>query len=161
MNKKGPVWAPWRVEYITNSDTKECIFCLKPAEKEDRKNHIIYRGKKVFAVLNKYPYNNGHIMVAPYSHKANLESLSRGELEELMDVVRFYVRRIEELMEAHGFNIGMNIGKTAGAGFEEHLHMHVVPRWEGDTNFMPVIGNQEVISESLNSVYEKLKTEKI
>jgi ATP adenylyltransferase len=161
MSSKDPLWAPWRVEYITKSDKMECVFCVNPAEEKDKKNYIIYRGEKVFAMLNKYPYNNGHIMVSPYSHKAKLEELSREELCEMMDTVRFFTKKIEDKMSPQGFNVGMNIGKVAGAGFDGHLHMHVVPRWRGDTNFMPVIGRQEVISEALESVYNKLKTDKI
>ncbi|MDA3792276.1 MAG: HIT domain-containing protein [Elusimicrobia bacterium] len=161
MSKQNPLWAPWRVEYITKSNDMDCIFCFKPSENQDKKNHIIFRGEKVFAMLNKYPYNNGHIMVSSYTHKANLTDLTDEELKELMSVVVFYTKKIKSLMQPDGFNVGMNIGKTAGAGFDEHIHMHIVPRWEGDTNFMPVIGRQEVISESLDSVYDKLKTVKI
>ncbi|MGM0441007.1 MAG: HIT family protein [Elusimicrobiota bacterium] len=160
MKKDNILWAPWRYKYINDSEDMDCIFCHKPKKDNDEKELIIYRGDKVFALLNKYPYNNGHIMVAPYKHTGNLEELTKKEYGEMTEVVKMYVGKIKETMNPHGFNVGMNIGKVAGAGFDQHLHMHIVPRWEGDTNFMPVVGEERVISESLNSVYNKLKISK-
>ncbi|MBN2407044.1 MAG: HIT domain-containing protein [Elusimicrobia bacterium] len=157
MKKKKILWAPWRVSYITDPDGKGCIFCSKAKSRKDRENYILHRGKKAYALLNIYPYNNGHVMVAPYEHTGDLAELESGAFREMHEIVRELVKRLKKEMKPHGFNVGMNIGRTAGAGFYEHLHMHIVPRWNGDTNFMPVIGGQDVISEALESVYEKLK----
>lgn len=150
------MWAPWRVKYITNPAETNCIFCEKSAQSDDKKNYVLYRGKTVFALLNIYPYNNGHLMVAPYSHIGELEALSGDVLCEMMNVVNKFVKKIKETMRAQGFNVGMNIGKVAGAGIDDHIHIHIVPRWLGDTNFMPVIADEKVISEGLESVYKKL-----
>ncbi len=159
MTEKEILWAPWRIKYITNPDGEGCIFCKKAESSKDEENYVLYRGKKVYALLNIFPYNNGHAMVAPYEHIGDLTELSEDILYEMQDVIKCLVARMKEIMLPHGFNIGMNIGRTAGAGYDKHLHMHIVPRWDGDTNFMPVIGNQEVISESLDSAYKKLKIE--
>ncbi len=142
---------------MTDCEDMDCIFCEKPKKNDDKKELIIYRGQKAFALLNIYPYNNGHIMVAPYKHTGELAELTKEEYGEMNKIVKMYVARIKKTMNPHGFNVGMNIGKVAGAGFDEHLHTHIVPRWRGDTNFMPVVGKEKVISESLNSVYKKLK----
>lgn len=157
MKNKKILWAPWRIKYVTESDNMKCIFCEKQNSNEDEKNYILHRGKKVFAMLNIYPYNNGHIMIAPYRHTGEISELLDEELSEMMDMVKVFVDKIKKEMNAHGFNIGMNIGKIAGAGFDEHIHIHIVPRWAGDTNFMPVIGEQKVIPESLESVYRRLR----
>lgn len=157
MSSKKMLWAPWRVKYIMESDSVKCIFCEKPISGKDKKNFIIYRGSKAFAMLNIYPYNNGHVMVAPFDHIGQMSNLSSDILCEMMDIVKMLVEKIKIQMKAQGFNIGMNIGKISGAGFDEHLHIHIVPRWTGDTNFMPVICDEKVISESLDSVYKKLK----
>jgi len=152
------MWAPWRLEYIINSGSDGgCIFCEKPKEKNDEKNFIIYRGKESFALLNIYPYNNGHIMIAPYRHTGSLDDLSTETLCEMMELVKKITHRIKKEMKAQGFNVGINVGKAAGAGIEQHIHIHVVPRWPGDTNFMPVVCGTKIISESLKSVYDKLK----
>lgn len=158
MKKKKILWAPWRAKYIVNSDSGGCIFCEKSESSEDEKNLVLYRGKNAFSLLNIYPYNNGHVMIAPYEHVGELPLLKKEIFYEMQDIVRGFVGIMNEKMMPHGFNIGMNIGKPAGAGFDKHLHIHVVPRWNGDTNFMPVIGDQDVISESLESVYSKLRT---
>jgi ATP adenylyltransferase len=149
------LWAPWRMEYIVSAKEKECIFCLKPNEQKDRENLILYRTRKVFVVMNKYPYNNGHLMVVPYQHKSSLSGLDDETLLELMKTVQFAT---ECLVAFHpeGFNIGINIGKAAGAGIEEHIHVHIVPRWGGDTNFMTVTGETRVIPDHIAATYDQL-----
>ncbi len=153
------LWAPWRMKYIEGINSKndgECIFCEKPKEDNDKKNFIIYRGKKNFVILNIFPYNNGHLLVIPYKHTSEIKDLDSETMLELMKITNIVIETIKKTMRPDGFNIGMNLGRTAGAGVKEHLHMHIVPRWNGDTNFMPVIGGTKVISESLEDTYEKL-----
>ena len=151
------IWAPWRVEYIRSEKAKECIFCQKPAENKDTQNYILFRGKTSFVILNNYPYNPGHLMVAPFRHLASLDDLSDEELFEHFDLVRKSARAIKEAYKPEGFNIGMNLGRVAGAGVEGHVHTHIVPRWNGDTNFMPVLSDTKVIPEALASTYAQLK----
>lgn len=157
------IFAPWRAQYIlSNSDSAEekvdwCIFCVFPKLCEDEKRLIIERGKHCFVIMNAYPYNPGHLMVVPYRHTADVTSLTAEEMAEMTALVQKCVRVLTDLMKPHGFNIGMNIGKVAGAGIDQHLHMHIVPRWNGDTNFMPAIGETRVISESLASAYSRIK----
>ena len=149
------LWAPWRMEYILGKKKQGCFFCRKLKEKKNKKNLIIYQGEHVFVIMNKYPYANGHLMVVPKRHCLNLEQLDNNELKELFDLLKASVRVLKAGFHPHGFNIGMNIGKMGGAG-ENHLHLHIVPRWAGDTNFMPVIGKTKVISEYLGETYRKL-----
>lgn len=151
------IWAPWRVEYIRSEKAKECIFCQKPAENKDTQNYILFRGKTSFVILNNYPYNPGHLMVAPFRHLASLDDLTDEELFEHFDLVRQSARAIKEAYKPEGFNIGMNLGRVAGAGVEGHVHTHIVPRWNGDTNFMPVLSDTKVIPEALASTYAQLK----
>ncbi len=151
------LWAPWRIKYILGKKEKGCIFCKAVKSKQDKKNLIIERLKYCFVILNKYPYNNGHLMIVPYKHTGNIEDLDDNTLLEMMKTAQKYVKKMKKKMKTDGFNIGINIGRIAGAGIEEHIHMHIVPRWAGDNNFMPVIGNTKVISESFESVYNKLK----
>ena len=152
------IWAPWRMEYILNaSKQRGCLFCNKRRKKKDNKEFILVRGKKSFVLLNIYPYTNGHLMVAPYKHTAKLEDLDKEEMNEMMSLTQKAIKAIKKCMKPDGFNVGFNIGKIAGAGVKGHLHLHIVPRWEADTNFMPVIANTKVIPESLNSIYSKLK----
>lgn len=152
------LWAPWRMEYITNADkTEGCIFCKFPAETDDAKNLLLYRGEHSLLMLNAYPYSNGHLMVAPYRHTADLNDLEDPELLELTHLVRKAVNLLKETFHPDGFNVGVNMGRVAGAGIADHVHIHVVPRWNGDTNFMPVLGDVRVIPESLQSVYQRLK----
>lgn len=153
------LWAPWRISYIESTDgtSDSCIFCVKPRERRDEENLIVYRGRLCFVMLNRYPYNNGHLMVAPYSHKASLEELTEDELYELISTVKMCISWLKYAYKPHGFNIGANIGKAAGAGFDQHIHIHVVPRWEGDTNFMPVLSDVKVISEALQQTYRRIK----
>ena len=151
------LWAPWRIEYIKSDDNPSgCIFCDKPAEQEDRTNLILFRGKTSFVIMNKYPYNNGHLMIVPYTHTSCLGDLSAEERLELIDLAESSREIIQSQMNPHGFNIGMNLGRAAGAGIDDHLHFHLVPRWNGDTNFMPVTGGTKVISESLQDTWDNL-----
>jgi ATP adenylyltransferase len=151
------LWAPWRMEYIQNADKdNDCIFCDKPKASDDRKNLIVYRGKLTFAMMNRYPYNNGHLMVIPFHHTSELASLSCDEKRELFDLLVLSQEALKEVMHPHGYNIGMNLGRVAGAGIVDHLHFHIVPRWDGDTNFMPVVGHTKVMSEGLEETWEKL-----
>lgn len=151
------LWAPWRLEYIETADQPQgCIFCLKSKESEDRKNLIVYRGKTAFVILNRFPYNNGHVMIAPYAHTVEFSSLSDQEKLELMDLLDLTKAVLTSVVSPHGFNIGINLGRAAGAGIEDHLHIHVVPRWNGDTNFMPILASTKVIPESLDKTWVKL-----
>lgn len=153
------LWAPWRIKYIEqNSKVKEtaCIFCEKPKENKDRDNLILFRGERSFIIMNIYPYNSGHLMIAPYNHLDSLEKLMDEELLDVLKMTKLSMQVLREVFSPNGFNLGMNIGKAAGAGIEEHVHLHIVPRWNGDTNFMPIIGDTKVMPEDLNSIYDKL-----
>jgi ATP adenylyltransferase len=157
MNK---LWAPWRMKYIEGVDTNKaegCIFCTKPHENDDDANYIVYRGETCFVILNIFPYNNGHVMVIPYRHTASLADLSPEERLELVDLTEITMSAIRNVMRPDGFNVGINFGRAAGAGIDEHMHVHIVPRWNGDTNFMPVIGCTKVICESPEDTLKKLK----
>jgi ATP adenylyltransferase len=151
------LWAPWRIEYILGPKETDCIFCTKPAAADDKKNLILHRGACCFVIMNYYPYNNGHVMVVPYKHTANLQDLSDDENKELMNLMTLSCKVLQQNISPHGFNIGMNLGTVAGAGVKDHLHFHVVPRWNGDTNFMPITGHTKVLSEGLEQTWEKLK----
>ena len=151
------IWAPWRIEYIQMEKPEGCILCDKPKQTEDVANYILYRGGKNFVIMNSYPYNPGHLMVAPYLHVANLEELADEERNEHFNMVSRGVELLKELFNPTGFNIGMNIGRVAGAGIDDHIHTHIVPRWQGDTNFMPVIADVRVIPEALAETYNELK----
>ena len=151
------LWAPWRMAYIKSSDRKTgCIFCEKPKEDRDRENLILYRGKKCFIILNRYPYTNGHLMIAPYRHVGEIEELREEELLECMKLLQESVKALKKVYNPDGFNIGLNIGKIAGAGVEGHIHFHIVPRWSGDTNFMQVFSETRVMPELLQETYDKL-----
>ncbi len=150
------MWAPWRIEYILSSKKRGCFLCKAVQEEMDQKNLILKRGKKVFAIINRYPYNNGHIMIAPYRHVATLEKMDKEEQSEMMQMSAFACEKIRKAMKAQGFNIGINIGEAAGAGLKEHIHLHIVPRWAGDTNFMPVTADIKVIPQDLNSLWLQL-----
>src|SRR5437867_11962033 len=146
------------MQYIqaAKTDPEGCIFCDLPANGDDEGAHILDRGEHGFVILNSFPYNPGHLMVAPHRHTGDLESLSDVENGELQGLIRDSVRALREEMDPHGFNIGMNLGRVAGAGIPDHLHWHVVPRWNGDTNFMPVVGQTRVLPELLEETYRKL-----
>jgi ATP adenylyltransferase len=151
------IWAPWRIEYIRGEKPDGCILCDKPKEDNDVVNYILYRGEKNFIILNAYPYNPGHLMVAPYRHVASLDGLTAAERHEHVDLVSRSIEVLREVFNPGGFNIGVNMGRIAGAGIDDHVHTHIVPRWQGDTNCMPVISDVRVIPEALAETYEKLE----
>ncbi len=151
------IWSPWRLEYVQGEKPSGCIFCDKPRETNDVENLIIMRGRLCFVMLNRYPYNNGHLMVVPYTHMSMPTELDAETLAEMMSLVNVSIEVLREAMHPDGFNLGMNLGAAAGAGIRDHVHMHVVPRWTGDTNFMPVIGDTRVIVEGLGTCYAKLQ----
>lgn len=154
------IWAPWRMEYIKqNKKDKGCFLCRVIKSKNDRKNFILYRGKNVFVILNIFPYNNGHIMVVPNRHTGAIEEIKEEEEKEIFLLLKASVKILKEVLNPAGFNIGINLGEVAGAGVAGHIHFHIVPRWKGDTNFMPVISNTKVISQSLNELYGLLYPE--
>ncbi len=151
------LWAPWRSSYVMkNNNDKYCIFC-NAANNIEQFNYVIYKSKYSIAMLNRYPYNNGHVMVAPIRHVPSIELLNDEELLDLMKTIALVIRAIRLCYNPHGLNIGSNIGKAAGAGIEHHVHIHIVPRWIGDTNFMPTIAFSKVIPEDLNTTWNKLK----
>lgn len=151
------LWSPWRMEYILSEKGKACVFCDKMADNDDEANYILHRGKKCYVMLNRYPYNNGHLMVIPYQHVPSPEQLEEDALTEMMLMVNRGLEALRRAMHPDGFNLGINIGKAAGAEVEEHVHIHVVPRWEADTNFMPIFSHIRVIPELLDDTYRKLK----
>lgn len=150
------IYAPWRYKYVSDPDSEDCIFCKAAKEKKDRENGVLFRGEFSFVLMNKYPYNNGHIMIAPYKHTGDYTALNEDEMLEISVLLGKWQEVIKETMNPDGFNVGMNLGRIAGAGFEDHLHYHLVPRWSGDTNFMPVIGEVKVIPMSIEEGYELL-----
>ena len=154
------LWAPWRMEYILDEKKHgSCLFCDISLDKKgnDTKNLILYRGKNCFVVLNKYPYNNGHLMVVPYFHTSTFDGLSDDVLFELMKTQKISVDIIKKAMNPDGFNLGLNFGKVAGAGMESHMHLHIVPRWTGDTDSMPIIAETRVMPQHLKKSYNKLR----
>jgi ATP adenylyltransferase len=153
------LWAPWRIEYIKKARDEEkegCFLCSKPTQRNDAADLILYRGQCCFIIMNSYPYNSGHLMVAPYRHVANLEDMTIEERNEQLKLVSCSVTVLKQVFQAEGFNIGMNLGRVAGAGIDKHLHVHVVPRWLGDTNFMPVVSDTKIVNEALEDTYGKL-----
>ncbi|MCK5260101.1 MAG: HIT domain-containing protein [Candidatus Omnitrophica bacterium] len=156
------LWAPWRINYVTKigKKAKRCVFCNIVKEKKDKKNFIVTRTKHAYAVLNIYPYNNGHMLIIPNSHVSDLGDLKKEEMDDLMDLLEATKKLLEKKMNADGYNIGINLGRAAGAGFPKHVHIHLVPRWQGDVNFMPVTGQTKVISQSLRALYELLTKKK-
>jgi ATP adenylyltransferase len=161
------LWAPWRLEYIkaargqahgrASGGPAECIFCSKPELGDDAKALIPFRGERCFVMLNAFPYTNGHVMLAPYEHTGELEALDEQTSLELMTLTQRSLRALNRAYGPDGFNLGMNIGTIAGAGFADHLHMHVVPRWAGDTNFMPVVADTRVMPQSLEESYAAVR----
>ncbi len=153
------LWAPWRSKYVASTAQKKneaCIFC-EAIKLSDEKSYVVFKGKKNFIILNAFPYNPGHIMIAPYRHVGTLEALDAEESAEIMELVKLSLRVLRRVYNPDGFNVGINIGKAAGAGVESHVHIHVVPRWNGDANFMPVIADTKVLPESLDDTYKKVK----
>ena len=152
------LWAPWRMTYIKNPRRPtRCIFCLKAGQRQDESNLMLYRGQWGFVLMNLYPYNNGHLMVAPYAHVDSLELLPKATALDIISLTNLSLRVLRAEMSPEGFNVGVNLGRVSGAGIEEHLHMHIVPRWNGDTNFMPVFSETRVIPELLRETYRKLR----
>jgi ATP adenylyltransferase len=154
------IWAPWRLAYVRDASKdieEECIFCAKPAAEDDEANLIVHRGERCFVILNLFPYTNGHLMVAPYEHVAELQGLDDQTMAEIMSLAQRAMDRLESVYQPHGYNVGFNQGRVAGAGVEHHIHMHVVPRWAGDNNFMPVIADTKVMPQSIEQSYEALK----
>jgi ATP adenylyltransferase len=151
------IWAPWRLEYIRGPKDDECIFCRAAESDDDEANHVVHRGERAFVMLNAYPYNNGHVMIAPYVHEPSIEPLDAPTLADMMVLAQRSLGALRAAYEPEGFNLGINQGKVAGAGIEEHVHAHVVPRWAGDTNFMPVIADTRVLPQSLADSWKELR----
>ncbi len=153
------LWAPWRMAFIAPKMPLPpgCIFCTQPAAHRDDEYHILYRGERCFMMLNLYPYSSGHLMIAPYEHASSIELVDAATLAELMAQAQLALKALRLAMKPDGFNMGINEGKVAGAGFAEHVHYHIVPRWAGDTNFMPVIADIKVMPEHLDNIYRQLK----
>ncbi len=151
------IWAPWRLEYVENADKVEgCILCLFPQEGRDAERYIVHQGERAYVILNAFPYSNGHLMVVPRKHTADLDDLDAETRLELFDLTEASVRALRNAFRPDGFNIGINMGRVSGAGIEDHIHVHVVPRWNGDTNFMAVIGDTRVLPASLRATYDRL-----
>ena len=156
------IWAPWRLEYVKDASKDsedECIFCAKPAEDDDEANLIVHRGELCFVILNLYPYTNGHLMIAPFEHVGRIQDIAVETTAEMMALAQRAISVLQNRYEPHGFNVGFNQGRVAGAGVEHHIHMHVVPRWGGDTNFMPVLADTRVMPQTLEQTFESLKGE--
>jgi ATP adenylyltransferase len=150
------IWAPWRVQYITANKQEGCIFCDKPGQDLDEQNMILSKGEHAFIMMNAFPYNNGHLMVAPYRHVADVSELTDTEMLCLMRLVALGKEVLTKAFKPDGFNIGINMGRVAGAGIADHIHIHIVPRWNGDTNFMPVIADTKVMPQALTETYKQL-----
>ena len=153
------LWAPWRMAYIESGGTADegCIFCTKPAANRDEENLIVYRGPRVFVIMNKFPYNNGHLMIAPYQHVPTIEELDAETLTELMITAQRVLAAMRAAFNPHGFNMGINQGAVAGAGIADHVHFHIVPRWNGDTNFMPVLADTKVMPDFIQNTARQIR----
>ncbi len=151
------IWAPWRIKYIEVAKNEGCFLCEKPRQDDDANNLILLRGQFNLVILNSFPYNPGHLMVAPFRHVSSPEMFAREEMVEHSELVNRSLKVLREVLAPAGFNIGINLGRVAGAGLEGHVHTHVVPRWQGDANFMPVLADAKVIPEALADTYRKLK----
>lgn len=152
------LYAPWRMKYIMGGERREgCVFC-RAVEESDEEVLIVYRGRLSYIILNRYPYNSGHLMVIPYRHVPSLEDLTLPELAEMMLLVKASMRALREIYKPHGFNIGVNVGEAAGAGVAGHVHIHVVPRWTGDTNFTVILSGTKVVPEPLEDTFKRLRS---
>ena len=151
------LWAPWRMEYIGNLPADGCFLCQAWQSEADERNFLLWRGESTFVILNRFPYSNGHLMVATAEHGLLLADLKDGTLVELVRATARMQELLERVVHAQGFNIGLNLGRVAGAGVADHLHLHIVPRWEGDTNFMPALADVKVIPQALEELYHRLK----
>lgn len=152
------LWSPWRLEYLTLPQGEGCIFCCAVESHDDRENLVLLRGERAFLILNRFPYNNGHFMVVPYAHLPSLEDLDPPTLTEMMLLLNRGLAALRMTMCPDGFNVGANLGQIAGAGIEDHVHFHAVPRWAGDTNFMPVLGDMRVVPQTWLQTYDMLKS---
>jgi ATP adenylyltransferase len=150
------IWAPWRLQYIKSDKSDECIFCAKPAAGDDRAGLIVHRGDRCYVMLNAFPYTSGHVMVAPFEHRADLQNLDAATAAELIALAQRSMRVLDRVYGPEGYNVGANLGAVAGAGIEDHVHLHVVPRWKGDTNFMPVLGDTRVLPERLEDSWTNI-----
>lgn len=151
------LWAPWRIKYITNAKKQQgCLFCRVKKETTDKKNLVIFRSCYALSMLNKFPYNNGHLMVIPYRHTQDLDALTSEEILDMFFLLNKTKKILKKVLKPDGFNVGMNLGRVAGAGIPGHVHIHIVPRWREDTNFMPVLFETKVISQSLEELYDTL-----
>ena len=151
------LYSPWRLQYILSEKEDECIFCTKPSEEDDEKHLILYRSVHSFVIMNMYPYNNGHLLVVPNKHVSRLNDLDPEEITDLFQTVQLCESILEKTYSPDGMNIGLNLGRAAGAGIEEHLHVHIVPRWNGDVNFMSSVGGTRVVPESFERAFDNLK----
>src|SRR5689334_11885608 len=152
------LWSPWRYQYVSKaSPAAGCVFCVKASEERDRENYVVHRAARNFVILNLYPYSTGHLMIAPYEHLPTLEAAPEATINELMQLTRLAEIHLRAVYRPDGLNLGMNLGESAGAGVPGHIHMHVLPRWAGDTNFMATVAETRVLPESLSATFEKLR----
>lgn len=152
------LWTPWRYQYIASlKNPSRCVFCLETSGEYDERDFVVFRGNSCFVILNIFPYTTGHLLVAPYAHTADFQKCSPEESAEIMELVKRCQFALQQTYHPDGFNVGMNLGRCAGAGVEHHLHMHVVPRWIGDSNFMTIVGETRVLPESLETTFSKLR----
>lgn len=157
MKKRSYLYSPWRLDYILSEKAEDCVFCRAKDTEKDEENLIVYRAKHCFVMLNRYPYNNGHIMVVPYQHESDIGSLDKEVWQEMGEVISLCEKAIKQVYMPNGINIGMNLGAAAGAGIAEHLHTHILPRWTGDNNFMSVVAGERVIPEPFEDTFTKLR----
>ena len=152
------LWTPWRYQYIASlKNPSRCVFCLETSSEYDERDFVVFRGRLSFVILNIFPYTTGHLLVAPYAHNADFQNSSQEESAEMLELVKRCQSALKQTYQPDGFNIGMNLGRCAGAGVEHHLHIHVVPRWIGDSNFMTIVGETRVLPETLETTFSKLR----
>jgi ATP adenylyltransferase len=152
------LWTPWRYQYIASlKNPSRCVFCIDSSGEHDERDFVVHRGKSSFVILNIFPYTTGHLLVAPYAHTSDLQKCSADETSEMLELVKGCQFALEQTYQPNGFNVGMNLGRCAGAGVEHHLHMHVVPRWIGDSNFMTIVGETRILPEDLETTFNKLR----
>lgn len=154
------LWAPWRMAYVKNArKPAPCIFCIKPKERRDAHNLLLHRGRHGLVMMNLFPYNSGHLLIAPYRHVKSLEQLPDEAALDLLRLTTLSLKALQAELKPEGFNLGINLGRVAGAGIEDHVHLHIVPRWNGDTNFMPLFAETRVMPEHLQATYRKLRAQ--
>lgn len=151
------IFAPWRIDYVSKGEDRSCVFCQLPPLGENPQTLILYKGQLAYVILNRFPYITGHLMIVPFRHCENPLQLSSDEWKELTFLIRPVIKIISQVYHPQGFNIGMNVGRAAGAGIHEHIHMHVLPRWNGDNNFVPVLSETRIIPEALGETYARLR----